>query len=835
MKLHLLDMGSKIYGDCIVVVEGSRKILIDGGHPGDWKASGSTRSIPDQLRAILGPPPFKFDLLVVTHCHLDHIGCLPKLVKDGIIECEQALVADEDLGFPAGGGSDALDAETAMLVAALQEEPQPDLRGPALDEFLADSASLADNYADMLETLKQNHTKIVRYTGPNAKINQIEQDFADFHLKVLGPTNAHLKKCRDALVGTHDAAVIAIDGLRRVDAGLSAAALYARMVSDRVNTDASLPDDIRAALDQTGSGAARNDQSIVLKVGQGNDSSLLTGDMQFAKSEVSGLDNNMQTLVQAIAAAGPYKFVKLPHHASYNGFDEDILQIFHDTKAFGISTGRGDPKHPQRDVLQLLRSVTDQYKWARTDKNGGFAVSFSGGNVNLDVQRGHLNDATANNPDTEETSTSGSVSATSLAGTETTRPIVTRVAGADQVEIVARIPHVATRVTITVDVAPVGQAAPPDDRRPRPRPPVAPAYTIAGGRPLPKLLFVTNRGRLNDNVGETEAGQALSAIQSAGHPIVDLENAADGHARVREAAQQHSDIKGVVVLGGYDVVPAERYDTLPPSVRAQINDSSSDHDDFIVWSDQVYGDVDGDGLADLPVSRIPDGRSAKLVRNALSGVGVAARARNFGLRNVARPFADTIYGIVAANAPMLKSRPTRAQDVDTSAVDASQIYIMLHGSDVDTSRFWGEAQGSMLEAMRVGTIPDPCGGVVFAGCCWGALTVRTRASLYRAGDPLQAITPEQSVALSFLLRGARAFVGCTGTHYSPVDGNYNYFGGPMHTEFWQRLVAGEAPAAALFGAKIAYLAGMPHNRTSVEEIAIENKILRQFTCLGLGW
>ena len=41
MKLHLLDMRSKIYGDCIVVVEGSRKILIDGGHPGDWKASGS--------------------------------------------------------------------------------------------------------------------------------------------------------------------------------------------------------------------------------------------------------------------------------------------------------------------------------------------------------------------------------------------------------------------------------------------------------------------------------------------------------------------------------------------------------------------------------------------------------------------------------------------------------------------------------------------------------------------------------------------------------------------------------------------------------------------------
>jgi hypothetical protein len=184
---------------------------------------------------------------------------------------------------------------------------------------------------------------------------------------------------------------------------------------------------------------------------------------------------------------------------------------------------------------------------------------------------------------------------------------------------------------------------------------------------------------------------------------------------------------------------------------------------------------------------------------------------------------------------MLVSHPTRSQEIAPSSVNAILIYLMLHGSDIDASRFWGEVPGGMLEALHVGNIPDPCGGVVFAGCCWGALTVRTSANNYRERDPLPALTPEQSIALSFLARGARAFVGCTGAHYSPVAGKLDYFGAPMHDRFWSHLASGKAPADALYAAKVDYIAHMPHGRTTVEEVAIENKILRQFTCLGLGW
>src|SRR5262245_25288566 len=131
MKLYLLDMGSKICGDCILAVQGDRSILIDGADPGDWKSSDRTPSIPDQIAEVLGDTPFKSNLLVVTHCHSDHIGCLPKLVQDETISFEQALVADERLGFPTDGEDAAADAETAKVVAAIVEEPQADLSGVA--------------------------------------------------------------------------------------------------------------------------------------------------------------------------------------------------------------------------------------------------------------------------------------------------------------------------------------------------------------------------------------------------------------------------------------------------------------------------------------------------------------------------------------------------------------------------------------------------------------------------------------------------------------------------------------------------------------------------------
>lgn len=96
-------------------------------------------------------------------------------------------------------------------------------------------------------------------------------------------------------------------------------------------------------------------------------------------------------------------------------------------------------------------------------------------------------------------------------------------------------------------------------------------------------------------------------------------------------------------------------------------------------------------------------------------------------------------------------------------------------------------------------------------------------------------TPEDSIAITYLLGGAQAFVGCTGSHYSPGQEPYNYYGKPMHDAFWEQMKKQVLPAKALWEAKKKYATEIPHEQRDVFSRRIESKILRQFTCLGIGW
>ncbi len=57
----------------------------------------------------------------------------------------------------------------------------------------------------------------------------------------------------------------------------------------------------------------------------------------------------------------------------------------------------------------------------------------------------------------------------------------------------------------------------------------------------------------------------------------------------------------------------------------------------------------------------------------------------------------------------------------------------------------------------------------------------------------------------------------------------------MHTAFWSAYFGGAGPATSLFRAKMEYAKGLPHGQTALAAQAIEYKILRQYTCLGLGF
>ncbi len=848
MQIFLLDMGNEKYGDCILVENHGRTIIVDGGHINDDRDRGAP-SIPRQLAAILGHgPPFRIDLLVVTHCHGDHIGCLPSLIGQRIIIPTCALLAHPDLGYPPHGNEpDAPDPVADALVAALREEPRTDFASDGeLDQFIADAGRLEDRYRQMVESLDRAGVQVIRFAGVDDEetgkdLRALCNNFADFGLEVLGPNQTHVLVCTELIENEMRDAREAIRSSRRRDSGVDAVALYKLLSGMESRIDSVMPDDISAFIDRPGKGAALNNQSIVLKVASDGVAALLTGDMQFAQAEVDGLNDHMSTLLRTVEENGPYAFVKLPHHASYNGFDERLAEVLSGTVLYGISTGRGDPGHPNERVLKLLRGMTDQVQWVRTDKNGGIKVTLADGSVEVAVNEGRLNDTSPNR--TGDSARPAVELAQGLPRVLSAAPMQPEPMWGDNVEVIARIPRTRTRVTITVDIDPaMGPVlentplrSPPPPKLGAQRDPRTPA--LGGGRALPPLLFATSRTRLVRNIGSEEANRALSTIERAGQRVLDIPDFVDPLPTLRRALAQRV-YEGVVILGGYDVLRSWRYDALPPSLRQRLG-TNDDPDDFVIWSDQVYGDLDGDNMAELPVSRIPDGQLAALVEAALTAGSAAGRAERFGLRNINRPFASDIYDRMPGSQPMLVSEPARRQDFQPPEALSKSTYFMLHGSELDSSVFWGElTSGGLLEAFSVENIPARFSGVVFAGCCWGALTTSVIAARHRDGGVTPSIGPAQSIALGFLLRGALAFVGCTGAHYSPIgtDGApLDFFGGPLHQSFWGHIARGDPPAKALFAAKMDYISGMPHGRHSAEEQAIEHKILRQFTCLGLGW
>ena len=846
MKLYLLDMGQEKCGDCIVCLSDDGMILIDGGHSNDINQRGGAPSIPDQLASILGPRPFSPDLLIVTHCHADHIGCLPLMVSEGMLTPKAALVADPDLGF-AGTDRDCDEAShrAVRLAAALREVPHDDAASDEeLAAFIEDASTLEPRYRGMLAMLRMNGTYVVPYQKPQDGA-EFERSLARMRLRILGPTAEHLQICSNAITDSV-AHVRSCMGARSSGADDSEVDLYRLLRATGIS-----------AQGMPSNGAALNNQSIIVAVSNGGHSALLTGDMQFATPENPSLDKEMQALRKTVADMGPYAMVKLPDHGSYKGTDQNILRDF-GARVLTISGGRNDPDHPDSRTLDMLAAQND-FTWARTDRNGMITCILDRNGATL-AAKGRFNDATHNVHQTLQPDDPVTVSGLSNIAAASH---VSKQAALEVVEVTARLPHVATRVTMTIDVAPnLYTQADPGSRLPTPDLSTSPGVTVKPSNPpkpaqrrvlhapsisdpaaykmretKEKLLFVTATRKLSENVGSAEARLALSAIAEADHGLLELTAPNNPYPEVARALGSRT-FDGVVLLGGYDVVPSARMDVLDATLRRSmaIGDVNSDPDHFIVWSDQLYGDTDHDQLAELPVSRIPDGHSASILRAALAK-RAASQASAFGLRNVNRPFAQTVFaGVPGRRADPICSRPQVANRFSPPKVTGSSFYFMLHGSYNDLSRFWGEDENSYaIEAFNLNNVPDAAGGTVLAGCCWGALTIFNRAVSFAPGDTIQAVTADQSIALRFLQSGINAYIGCTGSHYSPFGEAPDSAGGPMHVAFWQQITAGLPPARALFEAKKQYAAGIPHLDNSAAALAIDAKTLRQFTCLGLGW
>jgi beta-lactamase superfamily II metal-dependent hydrolase len=837
-RVHLLDVGLRKYGDCVLLELGKILVLIDGAHTGDDLGTTGHDSIPAQLENVLGhKAPFRVDLLIVTHAHEDHIGCLPAMVRDKILTAGSALVADPRLGWGRAQGEtppdSAADERVRRAVAGLHEMPIRDERdGRSVEEFLSDAASLEASYKAMLDSLDAAGTKVARYVGPDdPKVKALVKRFEPAGLTVLGPSQEQLLRCADKIAKGMSDAVDAASRILGADAQLDAEDLYRRLASGESD-----------AVDGERLGNMVNLQSIAVRFRFAGRKLLFAGDMQLAIPGTGDpkITAGVQDLKIAIAKESPYDFVKLSHHGSDNSVDEDLLKKLGATRRYGICAGEQSTKHPNAQVLKMLASHQPALQWVRTDRNRHSTVTFTKTAVRMDVETGSLNDAHPNAGD----SAPAPLPVAPPAGPGVAPTVMTRVepagagGGAGGVEVVATIPNERTRVVISVEIEPSGGARPLVSIRTGAAASDT-ALAVGGGRKLPRLLAVTSRDALARNIGLQEAAAVISALARAGLSVVDglpqgagvLDAAAAVHRRLSSGAG----IEGVVIVGGFDVVPSLRLDALSPELRRKVADND-DPDDFVVWSDEIYASTDGDTVADLPVSRVPDARSAQFLFTALQASGRPRGSGRCGVRNVRREFADPIFRKLPGKSALFTSEPSTHDQEDPEIVlDGDRVYLMLHGDDRDGSRFWGEETDGGREAVGMGNLPEECGGVVFTGCCWGALTADPPASRAASGESMAPRPPESSIALGFLGRGAVGFVGCTGAHYSPTKEPFDYYGGPMHRAFWKNSLAGLAPAKALLEAKREYTAGMPHGNTSAISRAIEMKILRQYTCLGLGF
>ena len=865
MKINLIDVGAQAYADCVLCQFGDINVLIDGAHAVNAEPSLGHRSIPDQLAELLSQPAdsLHVDLLIVSHTHSDHYGCLPTLVGQNTLKADWALIADAKLGWGVVAGEtdsllDAADPRVRRLMDVFREDFPPDDDVRPLSDFALDRVSDQDVYAKFVSDLANGGSSVVSYSGgPEAgDLQKLLDNFRGkgLGISILGPSRAQLLECARGLAQ-----------------GLGIVSDFLHRNSPSPSTDAVA--DFSAVLEDARNTLARggnfvNLQSLVTIFEYQGKKFLFSGDMQtedptskFSNIPISSiLKNELTALRDQITKSVPYDFVKLGHHGSFNACSEQLMNAYRDTKHYGITVGEYSATHPDPDkVLPLLAARTDTIQWLRTDYNRLCGYKFdSGGNSNPFKETGQLNDPEKNKFDKgERLANAGGGSSDVLAATDSSAPDSALVPSTAKIQ--TKIPFAGGMIDFQLSVTTTGRTALKLDDVKRagsttsasaqpstalPTPSIK-GPVLAAGRTLPKLLFVTSADQLTNNVGKIEAQLALDAIRKGGHEVIDdlpaglkLSDTGSTIDQVRQRLAAVKGVQGVVLLGGYDVVPSRQLNTLPPGEEGHVA-NIDDPDRWIVWCDDEYGCLQNDGKVQyyaLPVSRVPDQHYAPFFFNTLE-VPSTQGTRCSGIRNLLRPFASKISPNFKDKAPLYLSFPTTF--ADNYDLSAEYVYFMLHGDAINSREYIGETQGGQsVQAFRIDKVPSVAGCVVLAGCCWAALTSATPAVYAAPDQPIGLKGRDESIALRFLANGARAFVGCTGAHYSPDASQPTAAaGGSMHINFWKYCLdpSVSGPAEALRRSKVDYLKGMPYLPQVASSLTVDSKILNEFTCLGLGW
>lgn len=452
-KIHLLDLGngdSHKYGDCILCEFGEVSVLIDGGHSSD------AAIILPQLRMLLGQgPAVHVSLIIVSHPHDDHIGCLPRLVAQGELTADWALVSDPQYRWGNPGDTDSLFAlrEGRMrgVAEALHEHDRSDMPDDELTPFIDNLGNLETRYRMMIRRLGQLGTRVVRHGTDAAEEAALVAAFAGVGLKVIGPTLAHLQECGRLVRASTDSSFEELEQLFAVDSVADVATIYRSLVaapSDAVPRN-------RGAI---------NLQSIVVSFEVGGQRTIFGGDMQFSDPQVDSqfLIDGVRQMRADISADAPYAFVKLSHHGSDNAFSAEILAEYGDSALYGISLGNARGHHPHPEILELLDENRERIDWVRSDRNGLVTITFGPHDPDIRLTRGDIDDPTTNeDTDSLDEDSAAFEEVSRAAGFDAAGPAVSVESSGSASEIYARVPPNATRVTFSVELAPASpQSAP---------------------------------------------------------------------------------------------------------------------------------------------------------------------------------------------------------------------------------------------------------------------------------------------------------------------------------------------------------------------------------------
>ncbi len=315
---------------------------------------------------------------------------------------------------------------------------------------------------------------------------------------------------------------------------------------------------------------------------------------------------------------------------------------------------------------------------------------------------------------------------------------------------------------------------PTPTRTPSPAPPATP--TPSPTPRLPPLIVVTHSIALNARLDATGADVWQKEIvpllnrRYPGWVALDLAAASpdvpgplETRVHLMELISQVGRPSTIFILGGHEVVPFHY------TFNPMVNDSdveasqiiyplpgSSQIDHTFIYSDDPYADLDGDLVVDVPIARLPDGRSRGLVLQHLAGVAESP-GTNFvcSMHGRPGPVLSSRYGLALFWSPPIGyTQPAFVPPTAWLGV------ISLHGGQ-DNSSWAGEDPGGAADQrQKLAFFAGQASGVsvVYSLACFGAHIVPHWDGA--AGQWVEKTT-QNSIALHFLESGSLAYIGNT--------------------------------------------------------------------------